>query len=103
MRLKLDSLGCFKNIAIFIDTAKGSKASPDGLEITYHVKEFRPLTGGVSTQVGNNEGSVIVGLRCPNIFGRGERFQVEYSYGSSKSNNFNVAFIKPFRGKRNPM
>lgn len=71
--------------------------------MTYNVKEFRPVTGGVTTQVGNNEGSLIVALRAPNIFGRGERVQVEYSYGSKKSNNFNVAFIKPFRGKHSPM
>lgn len=33
VRVKLDSLGCFRNIAIFIDTAKGPKATADGLEV----------------------------------------------------------------------
>lgn len=33
VRMKLDSLGCFRNIAIFIDTSKGPKATPDGLEV----------------------------------------------------------------------
>lgn len=32
--MKLDELGCFKNISIFIDTSKGPKATPDGLEVS---------------------------------------------------------------------
>lgn len=102
-RVKLDELGCFKNIAVYIDTNKGPNATPDGLEVTFNVKEYKRVTGGVSTQVGsNNEGSVLIGLRAPNIFGRGERLQLEASYGSKKSNNFNIGFIKPFRGRHRP-
>ncbi|CAG9815218.1 unnamed protein product [Phaedon cochleariae] len=102
-RVKLDELGCFKNISVFIDTSKGSKATSDGLEVTFNVKEHRRITGGVSTHVGNNEGALLVGMRAPNMFGRGERVQVEYSHGSKKSSNFNIAFIKPFRGKHRPI
>lgn len=101
-RVKLDELGCFKNISVFIDTSKGTKATPDGLEVTFNVKEHKRLTGGVSTQVGNNEGALLVGLRAPNLFGRGERVQVEYSHGSKRTSNFNLAFIKPFRGRHRP-
>ncbi|XP_072379227.1 sorting and assembly machinery component 50 homolog isoform X2 [Diabrotica undecimpunctata] len=101
-RVKLDELGCFKNISVYIDTSKGSKATPDGLEVTFNVKEHKRITGGVSTHVGNNEGVLQIGMRAPNIFGRGERVQVEYSHGSKKSSNFNLAFIKPFRGKYRP-
>lgn len=32
--MKLDELGCFKNISVFIDTSKGPKATPDGLEVS---------------------------------------------------------------------
>jgi len=103
VRTKLDSLGCFRNIAVFIDTSKGPKATPSGLEVTFHVKELRRVVGGVNTQVGENEGSLVVGLRAPNLLGRGERLQTEYSYGSKRSNNFNVSFIKPFTGKYNPV
>ncbi|KAJ8916606.1 hypothetical protein NQ315_000251 [Exocentrus adspersus] len=101
-RVKLDELGCFKNISVFIDTSKGDKATPDGLEVTFNVKEFTRLTGGVSTQVGNNEGALLIGMRAPNIFGRGERVQVEYSHGSKRTSNFNLSFIKPFRGSHRP-
>ncbi|XP_019869907.1 sorting and assembly machinery component 50 homolog [Aethina tumida] len=102
-RVKLDELGCFKNISVFIDTSKGQNATPDGLEITFNVKELKRLTGGISTQVGNNEGALLVGMKAPNLFGRGERIQVEYSHGSKKTSNFNVGFVKPFRGKHRPV
>ncbi|CAH1114993.1 unnamed protein product [Psylliodes chrysocephalus] len=101
-RVKLDELGCFKNISVFIDTSKGPKATPDGLEVTFNVKEHKRIIGGVSTHVGNNEGVLQIGIKTPNIFGRGERVQVEYSHGSKKTSNFNLAFIKPFRGKHRP-
>lgn len=101
-RVKLDELGCFKNIGVYIDTSKGPSSTHEGLEVTFDVKEHKRVTGGVSTQVGNNEGSLLVGMRAPNLFGRGERVQVEYSHGSKKTSNFNVAFIKPFRGKHRP-
>ncbi|KAJ8972153.1 hypothetical protein NQ314_000379 [Rhamnusium bicolor] len=74
-RVKLDELGCFKNISIFIDTSKGTQATPEGLEVTFNVKEHKRITGGVSTHVGNNEGALLVGMRAPNLFGRGGEYK----------------------------
>lgn len=54
------------------------------------------LSGGINTMVGNNEGSLLIQTRAPNIFGRGERLQMEYSYGSSSTTNINISAIKPF-------
>lgn len=98
VRGRLESLGCFKNVGVFIDTSKGDKATKDGLEITFHVDELKRIVGGINTMIGNNEGSLVLGTKFPNLFGRGERIQMECSYGSKKSNNFNVQFIKPIRG-----
>lgn len=56
------------------------------------------MVGGINTSVGNNEGSIVLGTRFPNLFGRGESIQAQYSYGSKKSNNFNLQFVKPIRG-----
>ncbi|KAB0791180.1 hypothetical protein PPYR_02980 [Photinus pyralis] len=103
VRNKLNSLGCFQNIGVFIDTSKGAKATPEGLEVTFYVRELKRVIGGINTQVGENEGSLVIGLRAPNMFGRGERVQTEFSYGSKNTNNFNVSFIKPFTGKRSPV
>lgn len=91
-------MGCFKNVGVYIDTSKGPEATRDGLEITFHVMELKRMVGGINTTVGNNEGSLVIGTKFPNLFGRGERIQAEYSYGSKKSNNFSVQFIKPIRG-----
>lgn len=57
---------------------------------------MRRLVGGISTMVGNNEGSLMIGAKAPNLFGRGERVQVEYSHGNKSSINFNISAFKPF-------
>lgn len=35
VRGKLEGLGCFRNIGIFIDTSSGPDATPEGLEVFY--------------------------------------------------------------------
>ncbi|XP_034935710.1 sorting and assembly machinery component 50 homolog [Chelonus insularis] len=95
VRSKLEALGCFKKIGVSIDTSKGPDATPEGVEVTFNVKEMSRMSGGISTMVGNNEGSLLIQARAPNIFGRGERLQMEYSYGSRNSTNFNVSAMKP--------
>ncbi|XP_060533139.1 sorting and assembly machinery component 50 homolog [Cylas formicarius] len=102
-RVKLDELGCFKNIGVYIDTNKAANATADGLEVTFDVKEHKRVTGGVSTHVGNNEGTLTVSMKAPNLCGRGERVQIDYSHGSKKTSNFNLSFLKPFRGTHRPI
>ncbi|XP_070553944.1 sorting and assembly machinery component 50 homolog B-like [Ptychodera flava] len=97
-RQKMDKLAIFKSIAIIIDTSKGERADPHGLDVTFDVKEAKSIKGGVHTLVGNNEGSLVLGLKFPNVFGRAEKISAEYSYGSKKSTGFHVAFTKPIRG-----
>jgi hypothetical protein len=72
-------------------------------QVTFYVRELKRIVGGVSTLVGNNEGSLVVQMRLPNIFGRGEKLQTEYSYGSQKTSTFNLSFTKPLRGNLNPV
>ena len=45
--------------------------------------------------MGNQEGSIQIGLKSPNVLGKGEKFQVDYSYGTKKSNQFNIGISKP--------
>ncbi|XP_006819162.1 sorting and assembly machinery component 50 homolog A-like [Saccoglossus kowalevskii] len=96
-RAKMEKLGIFKNVGILIDTNKGPKAHPDGLNVTFEVKEMRSVTGGIHTLVGNNEGSLVVGVKMPNVFGRAEKLVSEYSYGSRKSTSYQASFIKPIQ------
>lgn len=102
IRERLVGLGCFNNVSIFIDTSSGKSATPDGLEVTFHVNELRRLTGAINTLFGsNNEGSVALSMRLPNIMGRGERIQAECSYGNRRTSNYNFGFVKPLRGRAN--
>merc|ERR1719412_2953197 len=96
VRGKLQDLGGFTNVGIHIDTSDtGSK----DYTVTYQVEEVKRVTGSVNTMVGNNEGSLMTGVKFPNLFGRGERLQADYTYGTKKSSNFNLSLLKPLRGK----
>ncbi|XP_063228333.1 sorting and assembly machinery component 50 homolog [Bacillus rossius redtenbacheri] len=103
-REKLSSLGCFKNIGIFIDTSSGEGSSPHGYEVTFSVQEMRRIVGGVNiiTSVGSNECPVQFSLKFPNMLGRGETAAVDYTYGLEKTGNFSVSFQKPFFGALSP-
>lgn len=63
------------------------------------MKEVKRVTGSVNTLVGNNEGSLMTGVKFPNLLGRGERLQADYTYGTKKSSNFNISMLKPLRGR----
>lgn len=99
---KLEKLNAFKRVDVFIDTSSGANSTPKGLEVTFYVKEFRGITGGINTLIGNNDGSLVAGVHFPNIFGRGERLQSEYHYGTKRSSGFNITFTKPFITKGYP-
>ncbi|CAG4967717.1 unnamed protein product [Colias eurytheme] len=96
VRRSLDSLGCFKDIGVLIDVSSGPGSTPEGLEVTFQVQELSRIVGGVNTTVSENEGNLVLGIRLPNVAGRGERVSAEYSVGHTSSSNFNVAATKPF-------
>jgi len=96
VRGKLQDLGCFSNVGIHIDT---SNTGHKDYTVTYQVEEVKRYTGSVNTMVGNNEGSLMTGVKFPNLLGRGEKLQAEYTYGTRKSSSFNISMLKPLRGK----
>jgi len=95
VKTKLLEMGCFNNIEIQIDT---SDTGNKDYVVTFNVEENRRLVGSVNTTIGNNEGNLGTGVTMPNAFGRGEKFQAEYAYGTKQSNRFNVSLLKPFFG-----
>uniref|UniRef100_A0A1B6HH09 Bacterial surface antigen (D15) domain-containing protein n=1 Tax=Homalodisca liturata TaxID=320908 RepID=A0A1B6HH09_9HEMI len=103
VKTKLESLGCFQNIVIHVDTSSGPKATPDcGYEVTFIVRELKQIAGGVHTMVGtNNEGLLVASAKAPNILGRGERLHGEFSYGNKQTKSFNVTLTKPLLTKFN--
>ena len=44
------------------------------------------------------QGSLMTGMKLPNLAGRGERLQADYTYGTKKSSSFNIGIFKPLRG-----
>jgi len=89
-------LGLFSEVGVEIDvTEDSSDKTNQGLDITMKVKEPRKLTGGVHTLVGNNDGSLMIQAKLPNIFGRGEKLSLEYTHGMMKSKTHSISFTKP--------
>ncbi|XP_055506187.1 sorting and assembly machinery component 50 homolog B [Leucoraja erinacea] len=96
-RERLLRLGIFRNVEVLIDTAQGEEALADGLDVIFEVKEMRRLTGSYNTMVGNNEGSMVLGLKLPNLFGRAEKITFQFSYGT-KETSYGISYFKPEPG-----
>ncbi|KAG7270676.1 hypothetical protein CRUP_030403 [Coryphaenoides rupestris] len=74
-----------------------AEALPNGLDVVFEVTEVKRLTGSYNTMVGNNEGSMVLGLKLPNMFGRAEKLTFQFSYGT-KETSYGLAFFKPQPG-----
>uniref|UniRef100_A0A665WW77 POTRA domain-containing protein n=1 Tax=Echeneis naucrates TaxID=173247 RepID=A0A665WW77_ECHNA len=96
-RQKLLRLGIFNEVEVLIDTSEGTDALPNGLDVTFEVTEIKRLTGSYNTMVGNNEGSMVLGLKLPNMFGRAEKLTFQFSYGT-KETSYGLSFFKPQPG-----
>ncbi|XP_032973328.1 sorting and assembly machinery component 50 homolog isoform X1 [Rhinolophus ferrumequinum] len=96
-REKLLRLGIFRQVDVLIDTCQGDDALPNGLDVTFEVTELRRLTGSYNTMVGNNEGSMVLGIKLPNLLGRAEKVTFQFSYGT-KETSYGLSFFKPQPG-----
>jgi outer membrane protein insertion porin family len=92
----LQELGIFKNLKAFIDTDKSSNASASGYVVSFQGDELSRITGTIGTEIGQNDGALTAELQTPNIFGRGERLSINYSYSYIKATELNVKLTKPF-------
>jgi len=98
---QLERLGCFRRVGILIDTNKAPGASPDSYEITFMATELGRFVGSVNTIVGANDGSLVFGIKMPNLLGRGDRISVDHSIGSRESRNTSLSYTKPIPGPWN--
>ncbi|KAJ8269555.1 hypothetical protein COCON_G00121620 [Conger conger] len=96
-RAKLLRLGIFRQVEVLIDTSQGNGALPNGLDVTFEVTELRRMTGSYNTMVGNNEGSMVLGIKLPNFLGRAEKLTFQFSYGT-KETSYGLSFFKPQPG-----
>ncbi|PIK49385.1 putative sorting and assembly machinery component 50-like A-like [Apostichopus japonicus] len=95
VKQKLEQANIFKTVSVLIDTSKGPGVSKDGLDVIFKVKEGRRYSASAHTAIGNNEGSLVLGGKVGNVFGRAERLSLEYSRGSRQSTGYNLTFSKP--------
>jgi outer membrane protein insertion porin family len=54
------------------------------------------MMGKINTMFGNNEASLHIETKTPNLFGRGEKLQIDYVCGHKNSSNINISATKPF-------
>lgn len=92
----LQELGIFKNLKAFIDTDKSANSSASGYVVSFDGEELSRITGTIGTEIGQNDGSLAAELTSPNIFGRGERLSINYSYSYIKATELNLKLFKPF-------
>jgi outer membrane protein insertion porin family len=89
-------LGIYKNLKAFIDIDRTKNASQNGYVISFDGEELSRITGTIGTEIGQNDGALTAELVSPNIFGRGERTSINYSYSYIKATELNLKFMKPF-------
>lgn len=92
----LHDLGIFKDITVHIDISRGADATPQGYEVTLKGNEYTRIMGSAGTEIGQSEGSLRTELTIPNILGRGESVSLQGSYSSTRANDLQLKFWKPF-------
>jgi outer membrane protein insertion porin family len=80
----------------FIDTDKSANAASSGYVVSFDGEELSRITGTIGTEIGQSDGSLTAELQTPNIFGRGERLSINYSYSYIRTTELNLKLMKPF-------
>ena len=94
-KLRLQRLGIFKSVEVYIDISREENASPDGLDVYFIIEESRRITANAGTNVGNNEGNMVFGTKLNNLRGLGECIRADMSVGTRSSSSYELTFTKP--------
>lgn len=93
-KLKLERLGVFAGINVFVDVAD-SKSDKNEFDVYYFVKENRPLSASAGTTVGNNEANMVISGIVNNVRGSGESVKTKMSYGTGQTSSYEFSFGQP--------
>lgn len=93
LRTRLGALGCFKDVEALID--KSASKRPNTYDILINIDEVGPISGGVHTSIGNNDGSVNTNVCLTNLFGKSERLGCEYGYGTNSHIDYRLFYSSP--------
>nr|CAD7393204.1 unnamed protein product [Timema cristinae] len=102
-RKNFEKLGCFRNINVDIDINNDTAATENGLAVTFQLDEMKSIIGGIQTLIGDNEGSLAIGFKIPNVCGRAEKITFDYTHGNKNTTCLNLSFIKPFKYRMSPV
>lgn len=74
IRGRFYELGLFRNVKVSLDESPEGKVEGNltNLSVTFDVEESKRYAGGIFTSASNNEASLILELRSPNLLGRGK-------------------------------
>ncbi|GAB1605094.1 sorting and assembly machinery component 50 homolog [Argonauta hians] len=97
VKVRFEKLGLFKSIKVMVDSVKDD-ATKDLYEVTFEVEEQKRVSGGINTLIGTNDASLLLGMKLPNMFGRGEKSIFEYSHGTKSNKGQNFTFFAPLHG-----
>lgn len=97
-KVKLQRLGVFSKVDVLIDTYKGQDPKPYAYTINYIVEEMRFVNGGIHTQIGTNDGNLLINFKIPNLLGRAEKVIAECTYGTKHSRGIGLHLTKPVNG-----
>lgn len=97
-KVKLQKLGVFSKVYVMIDVYKGKEPRPYAYTVHYKVEEMRFMNGGVHTQIGTNDGNLLLNFKIPNLFGRAEKAVAEYTYGTKHTRGVGLHLSKPING-----
>lgn len=92
-KLKLERLGVFKAIEVFVDLADTD--NPDDFDVYFYVRELPRINATAGTNVGHNDGNLSLGAKLNNLRGLGEALKAQVSYGTKVSSSYDFSFTKP--------
>jgi len=79
---KLNRLGIFKDLNVNLDVPQSKILDNENeIDIIINLKEKPRFWAKTGTEVGNNEGNLNASINLRNIFGNGEAFEANASYG----------------------
>ena len=94
---RLSDLEIFKNVSIHLDAPKNSAGSYDGMEVTFHVKEYRMLASSVAANAGTQSGDASLTFTLRNLLGRAEQLKsVSMTTFPYWGQTLQLHFIKPY-------
>ena len=92
---RLACMDLFESIDIYCDVAMGDRGRAQATDITITVEERNRLTARTGTTVDVNDGNVIASAILRNVWGGGERIEVDWSTGTRVTSYYRAAYIKP--------